>query len=290
MSTKNDPIGIYVYVCDTCDYTTPNKSDYRRHIKSTKHLINDAHQLATTIHTCDVCDKKYKDRSGLWRHKKRGTCFNQSDLVEEHDLTDKTMMMDLIKNNTDIQKMILEFIKHNPLQTNINNVTTNNTFNLNVYLNETCKNAMNLTDFVNSINLSLEDLENTGKKGYIEGISDIFLNNLNKIEDTMRPIHCSNQKRETFYIKDNDIWEKESDNKPILSNAIKHVANKNIKQISEWTKIHPDYNDSKSKTNDKYLKIVSNSMNGLTEEESKKNISKIISNVAKETVIRKDAL
>ena len=149
---------------------------------------------------------------------------------------------------------------------------------------------MNLTDFVNSINLSLEDLENTGKKGYIEGISDIFLNNLNKIEDTMRPIHCSNQKRETFYIKDNDIWEKESDNKPILTNAIKHVANKNIKQISEWTKIHPDYNDSKSKTNDKYLKIVSNSMNGLTEEESKKNISKIISNVAKETVIRKDAL
>ena len=146
---------------------------------------------------------------------------------------------------------------------------------------------MNITDFVNSINLSLEDLENTGRKGYVEGISNIFLKNLNDIEDHMRPIHCSDQKREILYIKDNDKWEKECDEKPILTKAIKNVANQNIKQIKCWQDKHPGCTSSDSRKNDLYLKIVSNSMNGLTEEEGKKNISKIISNVAKEVVIDK---
>ena len=170
-----------------------------------------------------------------------------------------------------------------------NNINSNNkAFNLNFFLNETCKDAMNITDFINSIQLNLEDLENTGRRGYIDGISNIILKNLNSIEQHMRPLHCSDTKREILYVKDNNKWEKESDDKPILTKAIKVIANENIKQIGEWRNKNPDCTSSDSRKNDLYLKIVSNSMNGLTEEEGKKNINKIISNVARETIIQKD--
>jgi hypothetical protein len=217
-------------------------------------------------------------------------------------LTDKELILQILKQNTELIKENSEFkllmLEQNKTMTELVNTsshTTNNTsntnnFNINVYLNETCKNAMNIMDFVGQLKVGIKDLEETSRLGYAEGISKIFINGLKQMNVTDRPIHCSNGKKETLYIKDNNEWNKETSDKVILTNAIKHVANKNIKLISEWVKIHPDYNDSKSKTNDKYLKIVSNSMNGLTEEESKKNISKIISNVAKETVIKKDAL
>jgi uncharacterized protein YegL len=165
--------------------------------------------------------------------------------------------------------------------------TTNNAFNLNLFLNETCKNAMNITDFVSSINMTLDDLENTGRTGYIEGISNIIVKNLNNLERHMRPLHCSDYKREVLYIKDNDEWLKETENKPILTNAIKIIANKNIKQISKWKDNYPDCNKSDSKKNDLYLKIVSNSMNGSSKEEGEKNIHKIISNIAKKVIIEK---
>ena len=135
--------------------------------------------------------------------------------------------------------------------------------------------------------MSLEDLENTGRIGYVEGISNIVIKNLNKLEHHMRPLHCSNFKREILYIKDNNEWTKETDNKPILTKAIKTIANQNIKQISKWKDNYPDCIKSDSTKNDLYLKIVSNSMNGLTKEESEKNINKIITNVAKKVVIEK---
>jgi hypothetical protein len=131
-------------------------------------------------------------------------------------------------------------------------------------------------------------LEHTGRQGYIDGISNIILKNLNNLEHYKRPIHCSDSKREVMYIKDNDKWEKESENKPILTKAIKIIANENIKQIKGWKDKNPDCTNSDSKKNNLYLKIVSNSMNGSTEEESNKNITKIINNVAKETIIQKD--
>jgi hypothetical protein len=146
---------------------------------------------------------------------------------------------------------------------------------------------MNISDFVSSIKLNLEDLENTGRKGYVEGISNIFLKNLNNIEDHMRPIHCSDQKREILYIKDNDKWEKECEDKPILTKAIKNIANQNIKQIQNWRDKNPDCTASDSRKNDLYLKIVGNAMSGLTTEEQLSNIDKIISRVAKEAVINR---
>jgi hypothetical protein len=174
----------------------------------------------------------------------------------------------------------------NSISTNCNNVT-NKTFNLNLYLNETCEDAMNISEFVKTINLNLEDLENTGREGYIEGISNIIFKNLNNLEDHFRPLHCSDSKREILYIKDNNEWTKECYNKPILTKAIKVIANENIKQIKTWREKNPDCTNADSKKNNLYLKIVSNSMNGLTEEEGNKNINKIISNLAKQTNIAK---
>ena len=180
---------------------------------------------------------------------------------------------------------IVELAKHNTCNT-INNVNSNNKFNLNVYLNETCKDAINITDFVDSLVVSVKDLEETARLGYSEGISKIFLNGLSNLNTHSRPIHCSDSKREILYIKDQDKWEKdEGTNK--ITKAIKIIAHKNIKMIPEWIKQNPDYDDVNSKTNDKYLKIVFNSMSGSTEEEQQKNISKIISNVARETAIVK---
>ena len=166
------------------------------------------------------------------------------------------------------------------------NANSNNKFNINVFLNETCKDAINLTDFVNQITLSLEDLEETSKVGYAEGISNVFIRNLNDIDYKERPIHCNDFKREVLYIKDDNQWVK--DNKEKLTNAIKIVANKNIKQIPDWQKANPEYNNPKSKQNDKYMKMLCEVMSGSSKEEQQKNYNKIIKNISKEVMINKD--
>jgi hypothetical protein len=158
---------------------------------------------------------------------------------------------------------------------------------LNVFLNEECKDAINLNEFVQSIRPSLTDLENTGRLGYISGISELIINNLNDLEETRRPIHCSDLRRETIYIKDNNIWEREEAEKPLLTHAIKQIANENIKQINEWHKVHPDCSNPMSKDNSTYLNIICNSMSGYGETDSAKNIKKIISNITKEILIQK---
>jgi hypothetical protein len=220
------------------------------------------------------CGKKYKHSSTLYAHKKN---CNPLDLTDK-DLIIKTLLK-LVENGTNNTNIS----NNNSHNTNIDNKT----FNLNFFLNETCKDAMNISDFVSSVKVSLDDLENTGRQGYVEGITNIVLKNLNNVEQSMRPLHCSDVKREVFYIKDNDEWQKENPDKPILTKAIKVIANENIKQIKNWRDKYPGCTDSESKKNDLYLKIVSNSMNGLTQEESNKNINKIIANVAKQVVIDK---
>jgi hypothetical protein len=241
---------------------------------------------------CETCDKEYSSRNGLWKHKKT---YHNNDKQSKDDISDKELIMMLINENSEFKNMMMKVVENGTCNF-VNNTTNNNThinshnkaFNLNFFLNETCKDAMNISDFVNSIKLNLEDLENTGRTGYIEGVTNIILKNLNNIEQHLRPLHCSDSKREILYVKDNNKWEKETNDKPILTKAIKVIANENIKQIKNWTEKHPDCTLSNSRKNDLYLKIVSNSMNGLTQEEGKKNINKIISNVAKEIVIQKN--
>ena len=294
------------FYCKNCDYATSKKSSYKDHILSAKHQNNHLGDAISTNSAlillkaykfeCNGCSRPYQSRNGLWKHQKK--CLykekimtekviteKEDENIKESLITDKALIMMLVKQNSEL----MEVLKNGTTHTNYsnNNHSNNKTFNLQFFLNETCKDAMNIGEFVNSIKPQLNDLEATGRLGYVEGISNIILTNLKNLATQSRPIHCSDQKREIIYIKNNNEWTKEEDNKPILTNAIKIIANENIKNINKWTKEYPDCTKADSKKNDMYLKIVSNSMNGLTKEESTKNIHKIISNIAKQVVINK---
>jgi len=279
------------YCCENCDYYTERKSNLINHLGSAKHqnmLIgnNFKQKLSKKTYICDNCKNEYKTSSGLWKHKNNCKINENTEIQITTDLVIK-----LIEQNKELQQTLIE---QNKTMMGLaekagNNINFNNnkTFNLNVFLNETCKDAINLTDFVNQIQVSIKDLEETGTLGYAEGISKVFIKNLNDIDYNMRPIHCSDSKRETLYIKDDNQWTKDDEQKTTITKAIKQVAHKNIKQISEWQKLNPEYTDPDSKQNDKYMKIVLNSMSGTTEQEQKNNINKIISKVAKEVTINK---
>lgn len=287
------------FYCEKCCYGTVRKSNYEAHLNSTRHqngnhLETKLSKIKQDAYSCEICKKSFKNRSGLWKHNNK---FHFDPSIKPSSQITTELVLELIQNNKEMKQIILEqnstintLVSKSGIINNINNTTinaTSNAFNLNLFLNETCKEAINMSDFVNSIKISIDDLENTGRRGYIDGITSIITKNLNGLEQHNRPLHCSDLKREVLYIKDNGTWEKETEDKPILINAIKNIANKNIQQIQEWRNKYPDCTDSESKKNNMYLKIVSNSMNGLTEEEGRRNINKIISNIAKEIVIQK---
>lgn len=302
------------FFCISCDFKCSKESDWNRHINTIKHANrHNGNNLKTpgnnfTPKNAELicnCGKVYNSNSGLWKHKKKCGLVKSPDLpiTDNNDNTFLTnLVLEVVKNNSEFQHLLMEQTKQNhELQkqmlevikngTNNNNTTNshnnNKTFNLQFFLNEECKNALNISDFVSSIKMDLDDLEKTGLLGYAEGISNIINKNLNGLDQTMRPIHCSDVKREVFYVKNDDKWIKENDTKPVLTKAIKQVAHENIRQISEWRKKYPDCCDPDSQKNDIYLNIVSNSMSGITSEEQLKNYEKIISNVAKEVIIYK---
>ena len=291
---NSDQISKCIYTCKLCDFKSSKLSSYNRHISTEKHnnkVILDNLQknnIQTQLFQCDICSKEYKGRNGLWYHKKTCKEPTVAEIFANNNTQQITeIMLKMIEQNKDLTDKIVELAKNNGNNYNTNNVNSHNKFNLNVFLNEQCKDAINISDFVNSLVVSVKDLEETARLGYTEGISKIFLDGLLNMNTHSRPIHCGDSKREILYIKDQDKWEKDNETNDKITKAIKTIAHKNMKMIPEWIKQHPDYNDAKSKTNDKYLKIVMNSMSGSTEQEQKKNISKIISNVAKETVIIK---
>ena len=290
------PHNIPKFICKCCNIKTNNKKDFNKHILTSKHKkltivntidINIPQNIINCVKfTCKKCNKEYKSRVGLWKHNNFCLKEEKEEKKEENKMNDKEIINLLLTQN----KELMNLLKNGIINNTTNNNTTNNNkiFNLNFFLNETCKDAMNISEFVSSIKVNLEELENTGRQGYIEGISKIIVNRLNNLEQHFRPLHCSDSKREILYIKDNNEWIKESEDKPILTKAIKIIANENIKQIKTWRENNTDCTLADSKKNNLYLKIVSNSMNGLTKEEGDKNISKIISNVAKKTIIMKE--
>ena len=296
MATFLVPKSSKKFHCEICDYFTSRQSQHERHLLTAKHK-NQQNSIilklkvpeSSKMFKCD-CGKEFKDRSGLWRHHKK--CKQESFHSGDEEPITKELVMQLIKQNQTLQEMLHE--QHNKMyelakegKYVTNNNTTNNNFNLNVFLNEKCKDAINLMDFVHSLKVKLKDLENTARVGYAEGISQIFIDGLSELDVHKRPIHCSDSKREILYIKDQDLWEKEDDDKSKLTKAIKIIGNKNIQQISEWKKANPEYNDPESKQNDRYMKMICNAMSGSSKEESDKNYEKIIRNIAKEVVIDK---
>jgi hypothetical protein len=279
------------FVCEKCAFICSKKSNYMSHLLTLKHqngiqlIQNGIQKMPKNAVTFDCeCGNTYKYKSGLYRHKK--ACQKMPKNAEEGPMT--SIVLNLLNQNAELQKIILEQSKETKISnTNIINNTTNN-FNLNVFLNEKCKDAITLKDFVDGLEVRLKDLEETAQLGYSEGVSKIFINGLNELEVNKRPIHCSDAKRETLYIKDNNEWKKEDDNKTQLTKAIKTIGKKNMMQIFEWQKKHPEYNDPDSKENDKYQKMIMNAMSGSTTEEQENNMKKIIKNVSKNVVIDKE--
>ena len=278
------------FYCKKCDYGTCKKSSYDEHLLSRKHnKCSDVSTLETNSAAlkCPHCEKNFKGRSGLWKHRKKCQVFIKEKCSQENPQVDTSILLE--KFAEIVKDTVVTLMKNGPTTTNNNN-THNKTFNLNVYLNETCKDAIDIGDFVKSIKVRLEDLENTGRVGYVDGVTNIITRNLNLLERHSRPIHCTDEKREILYVKNEGEWIKEDVNKPILTNAIKTIANENIKKISEWKKLYPDCTHSDSTKNNLYLNIVSNSMSGGTKDECEKNYNKIIKNIVKESIVDKSFL
>ena len=291
LETKNsDQNSDHFFTCQKCDYMTAFYDDYKKHLQTRKHNGNISDQNSdqkvcnpenANKYACG-CGNIFKNRSGLWKHKK--TCSTEI-LLKEDTQTMTNLVVTLVKQNQDFQKQIFEMMKDNIgiSHSNNNNTTTNNNkFNLNFFLNETCKDAMNLSEFVDSLKITLTDLENVGKLGYTEGISRIFTKGLKELEVNKRPIHCSDLKRETVYVKNENKWEKEGDQ---LRKAIKQITNKNIRLIPKWKEDNPGHQQYHNKKNDEYLKIMYESMGPTDELEETKSFAKIITNLAKETTI-----
>jgi hypothetical protein len=301
------------FICEKCDYKTSRESQWKRHLLTYKHKKDSSDSSEDFLDNkkvpngfkCD-CGKAYSYVTGLYKHKKKFHTNNKQNNNNQNNETnydnkmvDKDIIIMLLKDNNELknmlftslqeqQKYMMSIMKHETHNT-VNNIcgNTNKTFNLQVFLNETCKDAINMSEFVDQLQVSISDLETTGKVGYAEGISKVFIKKLDEMNYTDRPIHCSDSKRETLYIKENNQWSKDDDQKTILTKAIKNVANKNIKKISEWQKLHPDFLNPDSTENDKYMQIVLNSMSGSTKEESDKNYEKITKNVIKNVIIEK---
>ena len=297
------------YECKFCSTVCAKLSDWNRHILTKKHKFNISGEKSTSVFTCD-CGNIYKERTGLWRHKKKCNKNISSKTDETNNIPDTNIINTIINENKtfkefmmeqqqDFKMLIIELLKKETIN-NINNINnTNNTinnncnnksFNLNFFLNEECKDALNINEFVDSIKMNLSDLEEFANIGYADGVSNIFVKGINALDVNKRHIHCSDIKREVLYIKNNDEWIKETDDKPIIKTAIKTVAFKNIKQINEWVKENPSCKDTTTKKFDQYNKIVMNSMSGGTEEEQKDNIDKIVRNVTRAVTIDKYAV
>jgi len=294
------------YYCKICDYGTCKKSSFDDHNMSAKHkketeskqMETPGNAILLKMFLCENCEKKFKNRSGLWKHNKicKNKNTNETNVydidIQNEGPTDKELMMMvvqqnamLIKENSEFKNMMMEVIKngtHNTTHTN----SHNKTFNLQLFLNETCKDAMNIMDFVDSLKLQLSDLENVGKLGYVDGISKIIVQNLNLLDETKRPVHCTDSKREVMYVKDEDKWEKENDEKSKMKKVIKHITHKNSKLLKDFKAKYPGCEKSDSRYSDNYDKLVIEAFGGKGDNTDEKE-NKIIKKIAKEVIIDK---
>ena len=275
------------FSCEKCNFKCSNKFNYSKHLMTLKHLNTDAylHKTAEKMQYICNCGKKYKHRQSLFSHKNKCIIASQSHAILNTDESGFTnIVLEILKSNQDMQKQIMDVCKNiqpNNITTNNNN-SHNKTFNLNMFLNEQCKDAMNLTDFVDSLQFQLSDLEKIGELGYVAGLSNMIIRNLKALDVFKRPVHCSDTKRETIFIKEADKWEKENEDNEKLNKAIKIIANKNIRMIPKWREKYPECAHSDSCKSDQYNNIIIQSL-----DTNPNSNHKIISNIAKEIKIDK---
>jgi len=297
--------------CVVCDFSCFKQSNFNKHLLTGKHhsrtQLNKKMPNGRDIFSCKTCKKIYKARNSLWYHEQKcneNTTVDKNieltlDKLVEENITLKQLMLVVINNNNDLQKQNNETIELQKQMVDvcknistINNTTNinqsnshNKTFNLQFFLNEQCKDAMNISDFANSFDLQLSDFESVGELGYVEGITKIMLDKLNSMDIYKRPIHCSDAKREIIYVKDHDVWEKEERNNPKLRYAIKTISFNNMKLMGLWSSTYPESMDGESRLNDKYMVLIKQSTGGNGEISVSED--KIIRRIAKEILIGK---
>ena len=269
-----------IFECKPCDYCTSKKSNYEKHIMTTKHIFRT--KCNKKILQCETCDKIYKSRSGLWSHSKN-CCKKKMEETKLVTVFDNEVIMKLLQENQEFKEKLFELAsKPTIVQKNIQN---NKQFNLNIFLNETCKHAMNMSDFVNSLVICNEDFENMGKLGYVQGISNILIRGLKGLDQTERPCHCTDKKRETLYVKQNNVWNKEQA-VDIMKQVILDVSYKNVKKIPFWKAEHPSCEDTSTQKYLEYITILNQVMTGI-HPDKETDIDKIVRNVAHSVVLDK---
>ena len=304
------------FECNICYYNTSKRSDFNKHLSTRKHKnnVNDSKMIENegkisqkiakldSLYSCE-CGKQYKYDSGYYRHKK--TCHMNSIKVQnniqnknnEHDKnkynenSNQDLMLLILKENKELKQMIIDVCKNGLVTNNVNSNNVihnkNKNFNLQFFLNETCKDAMNISDFVENIKIQLEDLEKVGKLGYVEGISNIIVKNLEDIDVNRRPLHCSDVKRETMYIKDEDKWEKDSEQKEKMKHVVRQISKKNSQMIPEYKAKYAECSlHSDSKIGKDYGNIIVECVGGMDDNMMKKE-NDIIKQVASKVAIVK---
>jgi hypothetical protein len=302
-TTENSPKIPPKFICEKCDYICCKKGDFNKHLHSIKHNTTNTTNIQQEFSFSCECGKGYNHRASLYNHKKTCTLKNNSNIetdninnTVDHSDKDQLILMlikqnsELIKETSDFKSMMMKVLENGTNNTTHTTNTThtnshNKAFNLNFFLNETCKDAMNIMDFVESIKFQLSDLESVGEKGYIEGMSNIIIKNLKDLDVTQRPVHCTDKKRETIYVKDEDKWEKDDDNKK-MHKMVRKVQDKNFRMIQKFKEKYPNYNKASSKQSDVYNNIIIESMGGKGDNDFEKE-EKIIKKISKEITIDK---
>jgi hypothetical protein len=303
MEIKKSPKISKKFICETCHFECSRKSEWNIHIIRPKHLkhqngnkmeIMEMNKISALV--CE-CKKEYKTTSGLWKHKK--ICnFEKKPETNELNTISQELILNIIQQNQEFKdllieqnKTIIELSKNSTTNNNNNNTninSNNKTFNLQLFLNETCKDAMNIMDFVDSLKIQLSDIESIGELGFVNGISKLIIKNLKALDENMRPVHCSDPKRDTMYVKDSNVWGKEDSENKKIKKAIKYIAHKNICALPQWRDKFPDCVYSDSKKSDQYNHIVLEAMGGSGDNDEDK-ANKIVKKIAKEVVIDKNS-
>lgn len=324
--TNKTPKNAIEFFCEKCNFICFKKSEWDRHLSTRKHKMKQnetkktpKNALPEKVYVCDYCEQEFKSRTTFWRHKKQCATMH-SHMDEEDDISFATayvpplsnsvvtqpssgisneqtleLVTTLVRQNQEttqklagtIEKLVDSGVGNSMTNSTINNNSHNKTFNLNFFLNETCKDAMNITDFVNSLALNLQDVEKVGELGYAEGISRMFLNGLSQLDVEKRPIHCSDLKREVLHIKDKDKWERDTENQDKLKKAIKDLSTKNIMLLDDWQRENPGCKEYNNTKNDIYLKMMVESLGPADDVAERKDFAKIIKKIARRTIINR---
>jgi len=292
-STKTSKKSTKTHICENCGKNYKERTGLWRHIKNCaeknikpelKHIAN----IEEYMNENEIVDDKASEQQMIYKLVKQNMdlVMQNQDFKQMMIEMQKQLFQEQNKQNAELQKQVIDLAKEIKTTT-IHNTTNNNKFNMNIFLNEKCKDALNIMEFVTSLPLNLVDLEETGKQGYVKGLSRILVNGLKCIDVSKRPIHCSDLKRETIYVKDNNVWEKDDNDKNKIKNAIKYISLKNAKQITQWTKVKENegYKDSYNKKSDQYLKLVYEANGGDDDE-----LNKIIKNITPNVVIDKNEI